>query len=381
MHLLDDPRLDWSLLDRYRFDRERFVADLARARRGEATPESAVVNGSIVPAPGTVQVDHDSSDARVAREIGTEALARGQVAVVVVNGGMATRFGGVVKGTVEVFDGLSFIALKARDVRRVGARFGRTPPLVLMNSFATHDATEAHVVQHGRFGLGAEDLLTFRQSISIRLTPEGDLFVGPDRKPSYYAPGHGDFLESIRADTTLCRLRERGVSVVAFANVDNLGATLDPVLIGMHVAGAFGMTFELTERRRDASGKWDAGGAPVLVDGTLAVVEGFRFPDGVQQRLPDFQTNNILFDAAAIDQPLELVRYPVIKQVGEQEALQFEAITCEASSARIGADPVFQLGLLRVPREGRHGRFYPVKTPADLDAMRDVLRARLAHGL
>ncbi len=378
MNLLDDPRLDWTLLERYRFDRDRFATDLARARRGEATSESVLVEGSIVPAPGTVQVDHDSRDALVAQEIGEEALAQGKVAVVVVNGGMATRFGGVVKGTVEVFDGLSFLALKARDARRAGARFGRIPPLVLMNSFATQDATEAHLVEHDRFGLGAEDLVTFAQSISVRLTPGGELFTGADQKPSYYAPGHGDFLEAIRVSGVLRHLRQRGVSVIAFSNVDNLGATIDPVLIGMHIAGEFGMTFELTERRRDASGNWDAGGASVLVDGSLAVVEGFRLPAGTQQRLPDFQTNNIMFDAGAIDQPIELQRYPVIKQVSGQEALQFEAITCEASSATIDGEFVFRLGLLRVPREGSHGRFYPVKTPADLDAMRDTLRERLA---
>jgi len=378
MHPLNDSRLDWRLLERFRFDRQRFEADVQRAARGEATSESALVKGDIVPAPGTVQVDHDSADARLAREIGEEALAQGRVAVVVLNGGMATRFGGVVKGTVEVFDGLSFIALKARDVGRVGTRFGRTPPLVLMNSFATNAATEAHLAYHHRFGLADGDLLTFCQSISVRLTPTGELFVGADGKPSYYAPGHGDFLEAIRVTGTLRRLRDRGVGVIVFSNVDNLGATIDEVLIGMHLRGGFGMTFELTERRRDASGKWDAGGAPVLVDGSLCVVEGFRFPEGVQQRLPDFQTNNLLFDANVMDQRIVLERYPVIKQVNGREALQFEAITCEASSARIDGDPVFELGLLRVPREGRHGRFFPVKTPADLESMRETLRERLA---
>jgi hypothetical protein len=146
----------------------------------------------------------------------------------------------------------------------------------------------------------------------------------------------------------------------------------------MHLAGGFGMTFELTQRRRDVSGAWDAGGAPVLVDGVLAVVEGFRFPPGVQQQLPDFQTNNLLFDAEAIDRPLRLERYPVLKRVDGTEALQFETITCEASAATTEGRPIFGIGLLRVPREGPHGRFYPIKTPADLERSREQLRARLA---
>jgi len=381
MHPLDDSRLDWSLLERYRFDRERFASEVQRAVSGEAGPESALVRGSIVPAPGTVEVDYASDAAVEAREIGQRALARGEVAVLVLNGGMATRFGGVVKGTVEVFDGLSLIALKARHVLKVGAKYGKIPPLVLMNSFATGQATAEHLARHERFGLPEPDLLVFHQSISIRLTPDGKLFVGSDGKPSYYAPGHGDFFAAIRETGTLDRLRDRGIRVIAFCNVDNLGATVDPVLVGMHLAGKFGMTFELTVRRRDASGGWDAGGAPVLVDGAAKVVEGFRFAPGVQQRLPDFQTNNILFDAETIDQPIDLERYPVLKRVDGRAALQFEAITCEASSAMSNGKPLFRLGLLRVPREGPHGRFYPIKAPADLETQREALRRRLAGAI
>lgn len=378
MSLLEDPRLDRDLLAAYRFDREQFLLEAGRAARGEARPETSLVTGTIVPAPGTVTVEHDSPAGRDAHAVGVEALGRGEVAVVVLNGGMATRFGGVVKGTVEVFDGLSFIALKARDVRRAAERYGRTPPLVLMNSFATDAATQAHAAAHGGFGLDPADLLTFCQSVAVRLTPQGTLFIGDDGRPSYYAPGHGDFFAAIRDSGVLGRLRARGVRTLTFSNVDNLGATLDPVLIGHHLLGGHTMTFELTRRCKDANGNWDAGGAPVLVDGRFAVVEGFRFPPGVQDALPDFQTNNLMFDTAALDQPIPMVRYPVLKQVDGRLALQFEAITCEASSAVDGAGrALFRVGLLRVPRVGPHGRFYPVKTPEDLEQARDVLRQRL----
>ena len=381
MILLADPRLDFELLTRYRFDRERFLREAAAAARGEATADTALVRGRIEPARDVLAVDHSSRAAATARELGERALARGEVAVVVLNGGMATRFGGVVKGTVEVDGAWSFLGLKARDVARAAARFGRTPPLVLMNSFATDAATTAHLHGHGRWGLAPEDILTFCQSISIRLTPHGELFVDGRGQPSYYAPGHGDFFRSIRESGVLARLRERGVRHLCFSNVDNLGATLDPVLIGHHVEQGWEMTLELTERRRDAGGAWDAGGAPVLVDGRLQVVEGFRFPPGVQETLPDFQTNNMLFDAAAIDRPIPMRTFPVRKLVDGAPALQFEAITCEASGALDDAGrPLLRLGLLRVPREGPHGRFFPIKTPGDLDRSRATLRRRLELG-
>ena len=64
------------------------------------------------------------------------------------NGGMATRFGGVVKGVVDVIDGRSFLELKLAQARRSGPL-----PFVIMNSFATDDATKEHLVENDYFGL------------------------------------------------------------------------------------------------------------------------------------------------------------------------------------------------------------------------------------
>jgi UTP--glucose-1-phosphate uridylyltransferase len=381
MNLLDHSGLDWDLLQHYDFDRERFVQQASAAAGGRARTEDVFVHGNVVPAPGVRDVDFESSEGRAARRSGEAALRRGEVGLVVLNGGMATRFGGVVKGAVEVFDGKSFIGLKCEDALRLRSRLGRVPPVVLMNSFATDVATRKHLEQYDYFGLPGQAVRSFCQSISIRLQPDGQLFLGRDGLPSYYTPGHGDFFRAIRASGLLGELREQGVRQLVFSNIDNLGATLDPTLIGLHRNAGWEMTLEVTQRRRDAGGAWDAGGAPVLVDGKLRVVEGFRFPAGVQERLPDFQANNMIFDTAAIDRHIPLEYYPVIKRVDGLAALQFEAITCEASGATDeNGTPLFKLGLLRVPRDGPRGRFFPIKSPEDLAQSRDSLRGRLEAG-
>ena len=41
---------------------------------------------------------------------------------------------------------------------------------------------------------------------------------------------------------------------------------------------------------------------------------------------------------------------------------------------------MFPMTLLRVAREGPHGRFFPVKEPVDLEVSREKLRARLESG-
>ncbi len=367
--MLDDPRLDWALLEKYRFDRERFEAEAGGIARGALSAERATITGAIEPLTDVVTVDSEHDEAAAAA--GRQALTEGRAAVVVLNGGMATRFGGVVKGVVEVFDGKSFIALKAADARGAAETFGRSVPLVLMNSFATADATARHLMDHDNFGLPLQDVLSFEQSISIRLNPDGSLFIGDDGRPSYHAPGHGDFFTAIRSSGVLGELMQRGIDYLLFSNVDNLGATVDPTILGHHVLSHRPMSVEVTEKRRTASGAWDKGGAPARVDGAPQLVEGFRFPhDFPQEVLPDFSTNNMVFTARAIDCEIPLERHVVKKEVDGRPALQLESIACEAST-------ILPMSVLRVPREGPCGRFFPVKEPIDLEEGRETLRARM----
>lgn len=373
--LLDDERLDWALLNAYGFDRPRFETALARIRSMALTTDSATITEPIEPVDGVADIRFDDEDTR---RLGDAAISAGKLACVVLNGGMATRFGGVVKGTVEVFDGLSFMALKARDVARASERSGGAIPFVLMNSFATVAGTKAHIEATGHFGLDAALVSMFSQSISIRMTLDAELFIGDDGRPSYHAPGHGDFFACIRSSGVLGALRDRGVEYIQFSNVDNLGATIDASILGHHIRAGAAMTAEVTQKRRTASGAWDKGGAPARVAGRKQLVEGFRFPtDLAPDYLPDFSTNNVMFSVDAIDRELPLERHLVEKSVDGRPVLQLESITCEASGLYDGDEPLLQLELLRVPRDGPHGRFYPIKERGDLDSNRDALRRRL----
>lgn len=381
MSVLDDPRVDRAFLEAHDFDKAFFHEAQARIAAGTLTTDTAIVDGRIEPVADVVDVHFDDDEAKQMRALGEASLRAGKVACVVLNGGMATRFGGVVKGVVEVFGGETFISLKAKDVHEASRRFSASVPMVLMNSFATHDKTLAHIAERDTFGFARADLLHFQQSVSVRMNEDGSLFIGDDGKPSYHAPGHGDFFRAIKKSGVLDSLRNRGVEYVLFSNVDNLGATIDPVIVGYHVANERPMTAEITQKQRTASGAWDKGGAPALLDGRRQLVEGFRFPAGfAQETLPDFSTNNMVFSTAAIDRDVPLERHVVKKKVDGRTALQLESITCEASGIYDGPEALLPMTLLRVPREGPHGRFFPVKEPVDLEANRDKLKARLEAG-
>lgn len=378
--LLAGVKLDANLMARFSFDEAALRRDAAAIAAGTLGPTSAVIEEPITPVQDVLNIDFDAM--RMERELGETALQRGRVAVIVLNGGMATRFGGVVKGAVEVFDQRSFLALKAEDSTRAGAAFGRGVPFVLMNSFATEAATMQHLAEHDFLGLAAEDLLSFSQTISLRLRPDGSVFMDAEGRPSYYAPGHGDFFPCIRKSGLLAHLRSRGVQTLWFSNVDNLGATIDPTILGAHLARGSDVSVEVTAKRRGPTGAWDKGGAPACVGGVPQIVEGFRLPPELPpDYLPDFSTNTFLFSVDALDQELHLPRHVVEKQVDGQTVLQLESIACEVTAIRApSGGPMLSLGVLRVPRDGPRGRFFPVKEKADLDAMRDVLRDRLETG-
>lgn len=352
------------LLDRFGFDEALFEALRARVATGELSLESNIVRGEIEP-PRPEDVTHlpaagepGFEDARAA---GLELLRRGEVAQVVLAGGMATRFGGVVKAVVPAVAGLSFLEVKLRQTRALEHALDAVVPVALMTSFATDEGVRAHVAERG---LGAP--LVFHQFVSLRLDEQGDLFREDDGRVSPYAPGHGDLLPAVRHSGVVERFREQGVRVVTVSNVDNLGARLDPVVLGAHVLAGRPLTCEVAVK------EGDLGGAPVRVDGKLQLVEGPRFPPTFDQdTVPVFNTNTAVVDLDALDRDYDLTWLYVRKSVITRVAVQLERLYNELSA-------FLETTYLKVPRRGPGGRFLPIKTPEDLEAAQDDLRELLA---
>jgi UTP--glucose-1-phosphate uridylyltransferase len=349
-----------AALDRFGFDEPLFETLRAEVASGALSPESNLVRGSIEPpGPGDVTPLPASGEPGYddARDAGLEALGRNQVAQVILAGGMATRFGGVVKAVLTAVDGKSFLEAKLAQTVALEQRLACRIPVALMTSFATDDAIRAHVSERG---LGSP--LVFNQFVSLRLEGNGELFRDDARQVSLYAPGHGDLFQALRRSGTLTELRDGGVTVVTVSNVDNLGARVDPVVVGAHLVGGKPLTCEVARK------EGDMGGAPVRVDGRLQLVEGPRFPPSFDQELtPVFNTNTALFDIDALDSDYDLTWLYVRKPVDGRAAVQLERLYHEASA-------LLPTQYLEVPRRGPRGRFSPIKTPADLERAQDDLR-------
>jgi len=357
-----------ALLQRHGFEAVVFEQLRRRLRAGEAGPEHNRIQGRVAdPAPEDVApLPPPGSPARrslAAR--GAEAIAAGQVGTVVLAGGMATRFGGVVKAAVEVVEGRSFLDVKIADVRAAAEAATGRVPLYLMTSFATDEEVTAMARAATTERVPVE---TFSQFISVRLTPDGEI-LREDGGPSLYAPGHGDLSFALRRSGILSRFRSDGGRILFMSNVDNVAATLDPAVIGAHLEAGRAVTVECAPKEPG-----DKGGAPARVDGRVQIVESFRFPESFDQdRIPVFNTNTLVFDAEAIDRDFELTWFAVRKKVEGMEAVQFERLVGELTAFLPSA-------FLRVERDGEDGRFQPVKDPDELDhrreGIRTILRAR-----
>jgi UTP--glucose-1-phosphate uridylyltransferase len=342
------PRLEGARIDRARL--ERLARDVAEGRlhlegnRLPAAPE--------MPRPGDLdRLAAYPADARARLEQrGRGAIERGEVGVAVLNGGMATRFGGRVKGVVEPFGSRSFLEIKRAQARRFGP-----VPFIVMTSFATHRATLEHLEARGLL----EDTHLFMQSASLRLTRQGGLFCDAAGSLSPYAPGHGEFAAALRRSGTLAALERRGVRILALSNVDNLGAELDPAIVGYHLSHGRPLSAEVAEA---VSG--DSGGAPARVRERLQLVEGPRFPQGFDfESVPFVNLNSFTISLDALEGEYPLTWLYVEKSVDGRPAVQLEQLVGELTA-------FLETGFLEVPRFGASARYYPVKTRADLEALR-----------
>jgi UTP--glucose-1-phosphate uridylyltransferase len=368
--MIDLGQLDGEtgdLLGEHGFDTIPFSELAERVRRFGADPDRNRLGGPVHLPPDkalTRYPEPGSGDWQRFERRGQAAIEAGEVGAVVLNGGMATRFGGVVKGVVRAVAGRSFLDLKIAQIARAG---GGRVPVLLMNSFATERETADHLA-----GLSFDcEVRSFCQLVSLRLTPEGELFFDASGRPSLHAPGHGDLPFALRRSGELERFVQEGGRILTVSNVDNLGASLDPVVIGMHLESGRGMSVELVETR---SG--DVGGFPALVDGRLTIVEAFRLPrDFDVDRIPVFNTNSFVFSAESLGSAPELDWFTVEKKVEGRAAVQFERLLGQLTDS-------VEAAWLLVPREGEASRFEPIKAPDDLtERLADLERLLKARGV
>ena len=357
--------------------REDGVADVAtdtfayyfqRLREGDAgeLPETEIAPVSELPDADELPEDADSA---------RDALDR--TVIVKLNGGLGTSMGMTgPKSLLEVKDGLTFLDIVVRQILHLRERTGARLPLVLMNSFATRDASLEALSAYPELaveGVPAD----FVQSKVPKLHAETLAPVEHAADPAleWAPPGHGDLYPSLLSSRMLGALLAAGYDYAFVANVDNLGAVMDERILAWLARERIPFAMEVADRTpADRKG----GHLARRLDGGLVLREVAQTPDDDIDAFQDierhryFNTNTLWIDLRALSQVLDVrggvLGLPMLvnrKTVdpgdpGSTPVLQLETAMGAAIDVVDGAQAI------RVAR----ARFAPVKTTDDLLALR-----------
>ena len=313
------------------------------------------VDGKVTePAPEDIRALPEGPERDVLTQAGAAALRRGEVASVLLAGGMATRMGGLVKALLPVIDRPDLSRCSpARNGRcRAQIRPGRSP---LGHGELRHSGRASRRPRraraHDRCPAQPPGCGLVRARRFVAPQPRRNALPGRQRRAEPLRNGTRRPHDALIRSGLLHRFVEAGGKTLWIANIDNLGAGVDPALLGLHLAHGAALSVELV----DEVGT-DRGGIPVRWNERPVVLEEFRLPLGFDpQAVRVFNTNTFLVNAKALlNLQMDWTFFEVRKRVGTNDVIQFERLLGELTSA-------LPTKFLRVPREGVHSRFLPVK--------------------
>jgi UTP--glucose-1-phosphate uridylyltransferase len=310
-----------------------------------------------------------------AASFGSELAERGRrelrkTVLMKLNGGLATSMGLTgPKALLTVKDDLTFLDVVLRQAETYGI------PLVLMDSFMTHESTLAAIAAQPK---SRADLVVAFEQHKIPKILQADFSPGDwpaDRRLEWCPPGHGNLYVALATSGALDRLVADGFEYAFVSNVDNLGAVIDPAILGYFAAHEHAFMMEATDRTEaDKKG----GHLARRSDGRLLLRETAQCP---ADELADFQdvarhryfnTNNIWLSLSKLKAFLErgdgVVRLPMIRNTktidprDRTSPAVYQLETAMGSAIEIFDDAA----AVRVPRS----RFAAVKKTGDLLAIR-----------
>lgn len=233
-------------------------------------------------------------------QLGENALKKGQVGVYLGEAGQATNFGSCTKAVVEVHGNKTFHELKLDSIRKLQEKYKvKIPIFKFVSAETSKDITKLEKSNKLLKGLKVFEILQHR---TLRAEPSlAGLRVA--RKVSGeidYAMGGHWFIFPDFYEQGLKIAKDLGVKFILFMNIDNLGANLDPLLIGYHIWKKNQMTMEVAEKY-----KGDKGGAGARIKGELALLEGPRVPAEWKEKFEGtkifkyFNTNTFVLSLSA----------------------------------------------------------------------------------
>ncbi len=257
-----------------------------------------------------------------AKSRGRAAIEKGQVAVVSLAAGSGSRWtsGAGIAKALYPFAKMSgrfrsFLEVHLAKSRMTGKLHGQLPPHVITTSYLTHEPIAQTLSRTQNHGYQGPLHLSPGRSIGLRLVPMardlryqweemaeqkleerkqkvrdsiraallawvGAMGEGSDYRDNLpmqclHPVGHWYEIANLLLNGTLKALLEASPQLthILLHNIDTLGASLDPAILGQHIGSGATLTVEVTQRRIE-----DRGGGLARVNGTVRIVEGLALP-------------------------------------------------------------------------------------------------------
>ncbi|MCA1794533.1 MAG: UTP--glucose-1-phosphate uridylyltransferase, partial [Desulfobacteraceae bacterium] len=162
------------------------------------------------------------------------------------NGGLGTSMGlNGPKSLIKVKSPLSFLDIAVLQNRHLNPDV----PLIFMNSFSTRPDTLEALTAYPWLQQSALDMDFIQHKV-----PKVDAtLLGPAEHPEntnleWCPPGHGDVYAALVSSGMLDQLLENGYEYAFLSNIDNLGAVIDPAILGYFIENNYHFMMETADR-------------------------------------------------------------------------------------------------------------------------------------
>ena len=230
---------------------------------------------TIEPAP-VVSLPNDEAgklESAAAKAAGEELLRQGKVAAFLVAGGQGSRLGfSGPKGCFPVGPVTDRTLFKwhAEQIAARSRRYGKPIPWYIMTSRENDKDTRQYFEENEYFGLPKKDVVFFAQEMVPCLDFNGKLMLSSPSSLAMNPNGHGGSLSGLRRSGALKDMKNRGIEIISYFQVDNPLVTIcDPLFIGWHERTGSEMSCKVLEKSSPA----ERIGVVCLLNGKPAVVE------------------------------------------------------------------------------------------------------------
>lgn len=288
------------------------------------------------------------------------------------NGGLGTSMGMEgPKSLLPAKANLSFLDIIIEQVQHLRNTIGASVPLVLMDSFNTQQDTLAALAEYPDFVQSLPFDFTQHKVPKVRKDDFAPAAWPADPDKEWCPPGHGDLYNAIVTSGMLERLLAAGYEYAFVSNSDNLGATLNPRLLGYFARNRLPFLMEVAERTAaDRKG----GHLAQRPDGQLILRELAQCPPEEQAEFQDvsrykyFNTNNLWVHLPTLHRILEerdgVLGLPLIRNEKPVDPTNPQSYRVYQLETAMGSAIAVFPGA-RAIRVGRD-RFIPVKKNNDL---------------